>query len=1014
MDFIKEKIEVLTDKLKALSVQNICRIDGLEYVQCGYKEGHQPPSEGWLPFHRGDRVFGRDAHYWFRANFRTPAALPDKDLYLQIHTGYDDTWDAKNPQGIVYLGGRLVQGIDSNHTAVPLEPDTDCQLHVYFYVGLLDSSQGLEPCSEFLAGLITVDRRIEQTYYDMRVPLDACRLLDENKEDYIGTMRVLEQAANRLVMWPEYGPGFYRSLKEASDFLQQELYGSLCGRSGAVVSCVGHTHIDVAFYWTLAQTREKVQRSFSTALELMQRYPEYIFTSSQPQLYQYAKEEMPGRYEEIRQRVKEGRWEVEGGMWVEADCNLISGESMVRQFLFGKGFMKQEFGVDSKVLWLPDVFGYSAAMPQILKGCGIEYFVTTKISWSEFNKMPYDTFLWEGIDGTEVFTNFITVQDYPASHIPDNFCNYVGEITPSMVLGTWNRYQQKAYNNNVVLTYGYGDGGGGPTRWMLENQRRLQDGLPGLPATKMTTVRDWLRQSKQNFDENAAKLRRTPRWSGELYLELHRGTYTSNAKNKRNNRKSELLLQCAEGLSVMEAKLLGGVYPRQSVNDLWETILKNQFHDILPGSAIFEVYEDSDREYADIARKGHSIAEEKFDALCKNIPVKEGHIVYNPLGFERNGTVMIDGVTRETGPVPSLGWTVIQSSPVQSNVTVRERVIENTYYRLELDRQGRIQTLYDKRFDRQVFKPGTYGNEIQVFEDYPKKYDAWEISNYYQEKMWLMEGETSLLPVEDGDRSGIRIKKTYQHSVWIQTVWLYHTLPRIDFETQIDWHEEHQLVKACFPFNIHANEATYEIQYGAVKRATHSNTSWDEAKFEVCAQKWADLSEYGYGVSLLNDCKYGHSARGSTLSLTLLKCATDPNRHADQGGHVFTYSLLPHGGDWRQGGAVREACNLNQPLLSQKAFGGRGVLPERFSFVSCSDDSVIIDTVKQAEDGSGIILRLYESWDKKSTAKLQFGFEIRRAFLCDLLENEREELEIKGSCVSLSLSNYQIITLKIQ
>lgn len=1014
MDFIKDKIEVLTDKLKQLSRQSVGSVGVIEYVPCEYKQGNTPPETGWTPFEKGMRVFGKDRHYWFRASFSTPSAQPGKRLCLQIYTGYDDCWDAMNPQGIVYLNGKMIQGVDSNHTDVELEPDTNYLMYVYFYVGMLEGGHGLQTSSEFLAELVTVDEQIERTFYDLRVPLDACRLLNENSEDYVESMRILEQAANLLVMWPEYGERFYCSLEECSDFLKREFYEGICGHSRAVVECIGHTHIDVGFYWTVAQTREKVQRSFSTVLELMRRYPEYKFTSSQPQLYRFLKEEAPQVYEEIKQRVKEGRWEVEGGMWLEADCNLISGESMVRQFLYGKRFMKEEFGVDSKILWLPDVFGYSAAMPQVLKGCGIDYFVTTKISWSEFNKMPYDTFMWEGIDGTEIFTNFITVQDLPENGEPDNFCNYVGEITPSMTLGTWKRYQHKEYNNQVVLTYGYGDGGGGPTRWMLENQRRLEYGLPGFPKTHMNTAKAWLKAAEKNFNKNTYALRRTPKWSGELYLELHRGTYTSNAKNKRNNRKSEFLMQMAEGLSAIHSRMLGGKYPYQKLDAQWEIILRNQFHDILPGSAIYEVYEVCDREYAKIKEEGEAIVREKLEALSENITSDGGVFVYNPLGFSRSGIIMAEGKTYETEKIPAFGWKVIKPYKKEKRVHVSGNTIENDHYILKLDKEGRIESLLDKRFNRQVFKTGQYGNEIQVFEDYPKKYDAWEISNYYKQKMWLMDGEITMKPVEDGDRAGIHMKRQYQHSCWNQTIWLYNASPRIDFETHVDWHEEHQLVKANFPFDIHANEATYEIQYGNLKRATHENTSWDEAKFEVCAQKWADISEDGYGVSLLNDCKYGHSAEGSSLSLTLLKCATDPNIHADQGEHRFTYSLLPHGGGWRDGDTVRQAYDLNQPLLSCAVSQNKGCLPESFSMVSCDCPNVIIDTVKQAEDGNGLIIRLYEAYDRRSEAVISFGMDVKKVSRCDLLENKIQDLKAEGNQVQIPVKNYEIVTLKVE
>ena len=733
MNFIDRKIALLCSSLKQQSLSDAGEIGTLEYVPCGYKTDNTPPADGWQVFEKNQRIGGKDGHFWFRADFKTPEPVKGKRLFLNLVTGSDGRWDARNPQSILYLNGRMIQGMDINHTDLSLEPDTQYRLHIYFYTGMIDM------LVDFVPSLKWVDEKIEKLYYDFNVPLEACRVLGFESENSIRMMSVLEQAANLVSMRRPLDGEYYKSVDAASEFLDRELYHGICGNSTAVVNCVGHTHIDVAWLWTLAQTREKAQRSFATVIELMKEYPEYLFMSSQPQLYKYVKEAAPELYAQIKERVKEGRWEPEGAMWLEADCNLISGESMVRQIVHGKRFMKEEFGVDSKILWLPDVFGYSAAMPQILKKCGVDHFVTSKISWNEFNKLPYDTFQWEGIDGTEIFTNFITAQNMPADGKPVNITTYVGDITPSMVLGSWNRYQQKEYNNETVITYGFGDGGGGPTREMLERQRRLAYGLPGFPRTVMSTAGSYLAKVRKNFEENTRKLRRTPKWVGELYLEFHRGTYTSIAKNKKNNRKCEFLLQKAEALSAIENLLCGGSYPEKELYSAWETVLLHQFHDIIPGSSIFEVYEDSDRDYNAVYGTGDRVVSGKLDALAAGIQTDGGLMVYNPLGFARRATVRINGKTAETDMIPALGWTVVKKIAPSSGVTVSGNTVENKYYRLTLDESGRIASLYDKRFDREVFKAGAFGNEIQVFEDFPKEYDAWEITNYYKQKMWVLD-----------------------------------------------------------------------------------------------------------------------------------------------------------------------------------------------------------------------------------------------------------------------------------
>ena len=566
-----------------------------------------------------------------------------------------------------------------------------------------------------------------------------------------------------------------------------------------------------------------------------------------------------------------------------------------------------------------------------------------------------------------------------------------------MVKGAYNRYQQKEYSDRVMDTFGYGDGGGGPTRKMLEQQRRLSKGLPGYPKTEIHTALEHLEMVKKSFYQNGEALRRIPRWTGELYLEYHRGTYTSMAQNKRYNRKMEFLLQKAEGLAAAASLLSDTAYPSQQLRSLWLTTLKNQFHDIIPGSSIFEVYEDSRREYAGILNSCEDLAEEYLERLAERVDATDGYLVYNSLGFARTGTVSIGGKTLETGRIPAFGWKVLRLEKAEDGVKIAGNTIENKWYRIEINAYGGIASLVDKRFQREVFQEGKIGNELLLFEDFPQDYDAWDIPAYYQEKPLQWQEKAELSPVYDGDRAGLRISRNYQSSTIIQTVYLYRTLPRIDFDTEIQWSEEHQLLKAAFPLKIHNSHATYEIQFGNLERPTYRNTSWDAARFEVCGHKWADLSEGNYGVSILNDCKYGWSAVDSTLCLTLLKCATYPNPQADKGSHAFTYSLLPHGGDYRQGETVREAYSLNQPLMWRKIKTGEKKLPSEFSLVSCSNPNIIIETFKQSEDGKGYIIRLYDAHNCNTNAVLSFGVGLKRVFLCDLLENPGSELHLRAA-----------------
>lgn len=1005
--FVKDKIRVSCETLWELSEKNVRKIPELRYISSGYKKAEEKaePDENWQIFKRHDRVHGKDSHFWFYTEIRTPEVEEGQTLVLELITSNEGSWDALNPQGLIYLNGVVTQGMDINHRQVILEPDKDYKVLLYFYTGMIDSYL------DVMFDLKTIDQAVRKLYYDMKVPYDAAMCFDEDDYTHIKIMKALEQTCNRIDFRKPGSMLFYESIAAAGKYIQEEFYEKMCGASDVTVSYIGHTHIDVAWLWSLDQTREKTQRTFSTVLQLMDKYPEYIFMSSQPQLYEYLKQEEPELYERVKEKVKEGRWEVEGAMWLESDCNIPSGESFVRQILHGKRFMKQEFGVESHILWMPDVFGYSGSLPQIMKKSGVDTFVTSKLSLNEVNKMPYDSFIWEGIDGSEVFAYFLSAQDH-SDYLKDTiFTTYVGTITPQMNLGTWERFQQKDYTDEVIVTFGYGDGGGGPTAEMLETQRRLAYGIPGMPKTQISRAGDFLARAEKNFRENCRMSGRTPKWVGELYFQMCRGTYTSIAKNKKNNRQCEFLLQEAETLSVTEKLLTGGDYQKQELYDGWQTVLLNQFHDIIPGSSIHEVYEVCDRHYAKVKKTAGGICEEKLDSLASGVS-KKGYWVYNPNSFTVDNYAKFGDDRVYVKNIPAMGWKVVTEFPEVRTVQVQEDMIESPHYRIQFDESMNIVSLYDKDYDRQVLCAGGLGNQLRVYEDFPRDYDNWQISDYYKQKMWEISEVQSVQPVAGNGYGGYRVVKKYMDSTITQTILVYSENRRIDFETEIDWHEKHLVLKAEFPTTIHAQKAAYEVQFGYIERPTHKNTSWDEQQFEVWAQKWADLSEEGYGVSILNDCKYGYSTEGSRMTITLLKCGTYPDEEADQGYHSFTYSLYPHGGSFKQGGTVQEAYLLNKPLIVKPAEGA-GTLPETYSLISCDQENVFIDTVKEAEDSQMMVVRLYEAWDKKTEAVIRLGFEAKKISLGDMMENPVKELGV-GKEVTVQMSNLEIVTLLIE
>lgn len=1006
MPMIKEKLIKTCQLLHDYSSIRLEKIDELEMVESGYKVGHTPPDGGWEPL---GMICGAHKHFWIRGRFTTPAAREGITYILKFDTGVGGR-DMLNPQGILYLNGKMVQGIDTNHMEAYLLSNQTYEMYLYLYTAYAEAPFFLR------ASLMMQDDETDALYYDLLTPLEALEFLNPNTTEYQTILSKLEKTVNLIDLRAPHSKEYTESIHAARAYLKGHFYDTVCSPEGKpVVHCIGHTHIDMEWRWERKQTREKIQRSFATAAALMNHYPEYRFMLSQPELYLYLKEEAPEKYEELKELVRQGRWEPEGAMWVECDCNLVCGESFVRQILYGKRFFREEFGVDSTVLFLPDVFGYSAALPQILKKSGIDYFVTSKISWNETNTMPYDSFFWKGLDGTEIFSTFITAQSASPEHRIKRRTAYSGDINAKSVMGTWDRYQQKEFNQNTMITFGYGDGGGGPTRQMLEKQRRLKTGIPGLPVTKMNFLLPYLRECEKAFAENTKKLGRTPRWSGELYLEYHRGTYTTMAKNKRMNRKCEFMLKELEAVSYTDL-LFGGRYDAVGIDRAWKILLHDQFHDILPGTSVKEVYDWTDCDYEELYSFGNAAVSKKLQSLAEQVKSSGGVLVYNPLGFPTAGTVLVNGRTLElTEPVPAFGWKVMSAFDETNLVQVSGLCAENPLYLLKLDACGNILSLYDKAANREIVLPGEKANAFSVYEDHPYTiYEAWDIGDYYRSKQYVLEEPAEITAICDGTRRGFLVKRKYMDSTIIQKIWLYSRSRRIDFETEIDWHQKHQLLKVAFPFDIHTDNAVYETQYGHVVRPTHSNTSWDSAKFEVCGHKWVDMSEYGYGVSLLNDCKYGFSANGSTLELTVLKRPTYPNPDADEGKHVFTYSLLPHLGDFREAGVIREAYLLNQGLEIVPIMKHSDELPAYFSLVSCDCEQVMLDTVKKAENGTALIVRLYEAFDSRCNAEITVTEGFREAYLCDLMENELEQIDFDGRSIRLPVKNFEIVTLKFK
>ena len=1014
-----ERAGVMLQFLKSYIDGDSYALSDFSYKKTDYKIGSDLPQvdDTWGTFSSDDIFSGYDEHAWFYKKVVIPPQLQNKNIYLRFSTNVYG-WDAVNPQFIVYINGKIVQALDVNHTMVKLDPQLgEFDLYLYAYTGSVDpdwfTGQRGNPQFHLSASIVERDALAEKVYYDIKVLYEVLEYSEENTKEYYELLKGLTDILNLLDFRKPHSVEYREALQKASDYADQEFYGKVCKKALPQVTCIGHTHIDIAWLWRVAQTREKAQRSFATVIQLMRQYPEYKFMSSQALLYQMVKEECPDLYEEIKKAIQEGRWEVEGSMWVEADCNLISGESMVRQVLVGKNFFKKEFGIDTKVLWCPDVFGYSVAMPQILRKAGVDKFVTSKISWNDTNQMPYDVFMWRGLDGSEIFTYFLTAQDKVKGQKPSNFTTYVGMGEPKQIAGTWDRFQQKELTSETIITYGWGDGGGGPTSEHIEQIKRMSYGLPNCPTTVFDTATNFLNRVYDEVKDN----RYFNRWDGELYLEYHRGTYTSQAKNKKFNRKSEFALSNLEALSIASKLLVDTAYPKEDLDEAWKMVLTNQFHDIIPGSSIKEVYEETDVEYANFFNKAASLRDCFTSEIAKSVKTDGGVMVWNPQSYINSGMIRLDGQSYYVENIPAKGYKIVPWTELQvkKSVQVSQRVLENAYYLVEFDEQYNIERIYSKQQNRECLKKGCKANVFTVFEDFPHNFDAWELRKYHKEKKWYPDEVISATPVFEGARAGIRIVKKFLTSEIRQTIYLYDGIERIDFVTDIDWDVEHTCLKVTFPIDIHTTKATYDVQFGSIERNTHKNTTWDEAKFEVCAHKYVDISDAGFGVTLMNDCKYGHDVQDGVMSLTLLKCATYPSPDADKGNHQFTYSIYAHKGNVYDSDTVALAYDLNNPMYAQKIEKNeQGYLPESYSLISCSAKNFVVETIKQAENTEGIVVRGYECNNKRTAVTLQFGFPVKKAYACNLLEEKEMEIPVENGQVSFVAKPFEIYSIYIE
>jgi alpha-mannosidase len=789
----------------------------------------------------------------------------------------------------------------------------------------------------------------------------------------------------------------------------------------------GHAHIDLAWLWPFEETRRKLHRTFGTILSLMDRYPDFRFNQSSAQAYAFVEQDDPALFERVKARVLEGRWDITGGMWVEPDGNLLSGESWVRQVLYGQRYFQSRFGKKVHVCWLPDTFGYTANLPQILQGADIPFFFTTKLNWNETNAFPHDLYHWEGIDGSSVISH--------------SFFNpgqgYNGNINAHDTLGTWKNFKGKRHHDTSLYSIGWGDGGGGPTQDMLERFERIKD-FPALPKLEFGMIEDHFRRiEKENRD--------LPVWVGEQYLELHRGTYTTQAKIKWLHRRLEHVLVEAETACALAWQFVGDLYPHAELDEAWTSLLRHQFHDVLPGSSVRAVYEAAQQEMGAMLANAEKLRTRALESLSSQVrgenqiviwnltledrpmrvrvanPSKENFKLVNADGLEVAHQILEDQILIDDSSfIPGLGYAALNvvagestasSTPLQASANT----LENAHLRIVVGKDGTLESVFDKHAGRESL--AGRGNQIWAYTDIPRIYDAWEIdAGYAQDGQELFATQAPILEQTGPLEADIKVQREFNGAIIEQTYVLGANSKRLEVKTRIRWTGRRTMIRALFPLNVRSHEAWFETAFGAIARPTHRNTGWDQAKFEVNAHRWADISEAGFGVSLLNDGKYGHSAHSNTLGITLLRSPIFPDPLADEEEHEFTYAILPHQNDWRS--SISEAHDLNAPLqavriLSSTGTSSTGDWPSSLQFAKLGAPGMRLSALKKSEDGNEIIVRVYEAHGGRGTATLETTFGRNHAVLTNLLEEEIETLEIVDGTLEFGFTPFEVKTIRL-
>ncbi|MFJ6755905.1 alpha-mannosidase [Streptomyces sp. NPDC091273] len=935
---------------------------------------------------------------WFKVTGTVPADWAGRTVEAVLDLGFDRMMPGFQCEGLVHRAdGGEIKALNPYNDWVRVADRAEGGERVEWYVEaasnpvLVDHAvtyegdrmtSGDQPLYRLARMDLTVfETEVWELVQDLEVLYDLMMQLDTRDARRHGILHAIGSALDAVDLTDVPG---------SAPAARAELAGVLSSPAGASahrISAVGHAHIDSAWLWPLRETVRKVSRTASNMVNLMDEHPEFVFAMSQAQQLDWIKTYRPELFERVKKKIADGQFVPVGGMWVESDTNMVGGEAMARQFLYGKKFFLDEFGIETNNVWLPDSFGYTAAMPQIVRLSGSQWFLTQKISWSQVNTFPHHTFWWEGIDGTRVFTHFPPVDTYNS------------DLGGAQLAHAARNYREKGRGSRSLAPFGWGDGGGGPTREHLARAKRQRD-LEGSPKVRIERPDAFFEKARAEYED-------APVWAGELYLELHRGTYTSQAKTKQGNRRSESLLREAELWAATAAVRVPGYgYPYEDLERIWKTVLLHQFHDILPGSSIAWVHREARETYAKLREELRAITLAAQLALAGD---GGEELVFNCAPHARRGV-----------PAGGAGRPAEAGEPV----TVEERhggghVLANGRLLVEIDGRGLIVSVYDLEARRETVAPGAAANLLQIHPDFPNMWDAWDIDAFYRNRVTDLVDVDDLAVAESGPESAtVRVTRSFGSSTAVQSVTLRAGAKTVDLAADVDWHETEKFLKAAFPLDVKAERTASETQFGHVHRATHTNTSWEAAKFEICAHRWIHAEEPGWGVALLNDSTYGHDVtrdvrpdggQTTTVRLSLLRAPRYPDPETDQGAHTLRFSLAPGASI---GDAVREGHALNLP--ERTVTGAGPVVP----LLAVDEDAVVVEAVKLAEDRSGdVVVRLYESRGGRATAVLTADFPFTAAVESDLLERPLAGSAVgaptAAGAVPLTLRPFQIVTVRL-